>query len=113
MTAPAVTTPASGSTLTTDFEMMRIVAASTAHRSEEIRALLCGFISRMNAVPQSVWGGMAAARFSEVVQRWNAESTRLCRSLDDIAETVRRNESELRAAADQHARHIADVTASL
>lgn len=108
-----MTTPASGAALTTDFELMRAVAASTADRNEEIRALLGGFISRMNAVPQSVWGGMAAIRFREVVERWNAESTRLCRSLTDIAETIRRNENELRAAADHHARHIADVTGAL
>ncbi len=91
---------------------MRAVAASTTDRNEEIRSLLGGFISRMTAVPQSVWGGMAAVRFKEVVQRWNEESTRLYRSLDDIAETIRRNESELRAAADHHARHISVVTGS-
>lgn len=108
-----VTTPASGATLTTDFELMRAVAASTADRTEEIRSLLGGFISRMNAVPQSVWGGLAAMRFRDVVQRWNAESTRLCQSLSDIADTIRQNEGALRAAAERHARHIADVTGAL
>lgn len=108
-----VTSPASGATLTTDFELMRAVAASTADRTEELRSLLGGFISRMNAVPQSVWGGMAAMRFRDVVERWNAESARLCQSLSDIADTIRQNEGDLRAAADLHARHISDVTGAL
>lgn len=108
-----MTTSTPGATLTTDFELMRAVAASTADRSEEIRSLLGGFISRMNAVPQSVWGGMAAMRFKDVVQRWNAESTRLCQSLSGIAETIRRNEFDLRAAADLHARHITGVNGAL
>lgn len=92
---------------------MRAVAASTADRTEAIRSLLGGFISRMNAVPQSVWGGMAAMRFRDVVQRWDAESTRLCQSLSDIADTIRQNEGDLRAAAELHARRIGDVTGAL
>jgi len=102
-----------GAALTTDFDLMRSVAASTLSRNDEIRSLLGGFIARMDAVPQSVWGGIAAARFKEVVQRWNGESTRLCHSLAEIAETIQRNEGELRAAADHHAQHIADVTSHL
>lgn len=92
---------------------MRAVAASTADRTEAIRSLLGGFISRMNTVPQSVWGGMAAMRFRDVVQRWDAESTRLCQSLSDIADTIRQNEGDLRAAAELHARHIGDATGAL
>jgi len=105
--------PVTGPALTADFDLMRSVAASTLNRTEEIRSLLQGFISRMDSVPQSVWGGMAAARFKEVMQRWNAESTRLCQSLADIAETIQRNERDLRIAADQHARHIGSVTGHL
>ncbi len=93
--------------------MMRAVAATTSSRSEEIRSLLQGFISRVDAVPSSVWGGLAAARFKEVVQQWNAESTRLCHSLTEIAETIRRNEHDLRTATDQHAQRVGAVTAHL
>ncbi len=100
-------------TLSTDFDLMRSVAAATDSRNEEIRSLLNGFISRMDAVPPSVWGGPAAARFREVVQRWNAESTKLSRALAGIAETIRHNERELRDAAQSHAQRISDATAHL
>ena len=86
-------------TLSTDFELMRSVAAATDGRNEDIRALLQGFISRMDAVPPSVWGGPAAARFKDVVQRWNSESAKLSHALAGIADTIRHNERELREAA--------------
>lgn len=105
--------PIAGTALTTDFDLMRSVAASTSARSDEIGSLLQGFISRMDAVPPSVWGGLAAARFREVVQRWNTESERLCRSLAEIAETIRRNEHELRAAAEHHAERLGNVASQL
>ena len=100
-------------TLSTDFDLMRSVAAATDSRNEEIRSLLNGFISRMDAVPPSVWGGPAAARFKEVVQRWNTESTKLSHALAGIAETIRHNERELRDAAQSHAQRISDATAHL
>ena len=37
--------------LTTDFALMRDVAAATDNRSAEIRALLSAFIGRLGAVP--------------------------------------------------------------
>lgn len=101
------------STLSTDFDLMRSAAAATDSRNEEIRVLLQEFISRMDAVPPSVWGGRAAARFQEVVQQWNAESTRLSHALAGIAETIRHSERELREAAQLHAQRISDVTAQL
>lgn len=100
-------------TLSTDFDLMRSVAATTDSRNEEIRSLLNGFISRMDEVPPSVWGGPAAARFKEVVQRWNTESTKLSHALAGIAETIRHNERELRDAAQSHAQRISDATAHL
>jgi WXG100 family type VII secretion target len=95
------------STLSTDFELMRSVAATTDARNEEIRVMLQAFIGRMSSVPGSVWGGLAAARFKDVVDRWNAESTRLYHVLHAIAETIRRNEATLRDAGQNHAHHIA------
>ena len=96
-------------TLSTDFELMRSVAAATDGRNEDIRALLQGFISRMDAVPPSVWGGPAAARFKDVVQRWNSESAKLSHALAGIADTIRHNERELREAAHAHAQTIASA----
>lgn len=94
-------------TLSTDFELMRSVADTTDARNEEIRAMLQGFIGRITAVPVSVWGGLAAARFKDVVDRWNAESTRLYHVLHTIAETIRHNEAALREAGHDHAHRIA------
>ncbi len=100
-------------TLSTDFDLMRSVAATTDGRNDEIRILLQGFISRMEGVPPSVWGGPAAARFKQVVQRWNTESTRLSQALAGIAETIRQNERELREAAQSHAQRISDTATHL
>lgn len=94
------------STLNTDFDLMRAVAAATDARNEEIRAALQVFIGRMRGVPQTVWAGTAAARFQQVVDRWNSESLRLHQALREIAETIRFNERALREAADEHSRHI-------
>ena len=96
-----------GDALSTDFDLMRSVAATIDTRNEEIRATLQAFIGRLGSVPPSVWGGMAASRFKEVVQRWNAESMKLHHALHGIAETIRYNEVGLRDAADDHARYIA------
>jgi WXG100 family type VII secretion target len=93
-------------TLSADFDMMHSAAATTDTRNEEIRAMLQAFIGRMSSVPSSVWGGAAAARFKEVVDRWNVESMKLHRALHSIAETIRHNEAALRAAAESHAHRI-------
>jgi WXG100 family type VII secretion target len=108
-----VSAPAGGNTLSTDFDLMRSVAATTDTRNEEIRAMLQAFIGRMSSVPPSVWGGAAAARFRDVVDRWNAESLKLHHALHGIAETIRYNESALREAADNHAHHIATAGGNL
>lgn len=100
-------------TLSADFDLMRAAAAAADARNDEIRALLHGFISRMESVPPTVWGGTAAARFKSVVAHWNNESNRLSNALAGIADTIRNNEHELRAAAQLHAQRIADVTAGL
>lgn len=100
-------TPAGANTLSTDFDLMRAAAAATDIRNEEIRALLQAFIGRMRDVPPGVWAGAAAARFQEVVDRWNTESMKLHRALQGIAETIRCNERALREAADNHSGHIA------
>nr|WP_197382530.1 WXG100 family type VII secretion target [Mycolicibacterium mengxianglii] len=99
--------------LSTDFALMRTAAQATDARSAEIRALLNGCINRLTAVPPAVWGGAAAARFKDVVDRWNTESVRLCHSLDGIAATIRHNEQTLREAGRQHAEQISAVAAEL
>ena len=105
MTAP--------NTLSTDFDLMRSVAAATEARNEEIRAMLQTFIGSMSSVPPSVWGGIAAARFKEVVDRWNAESLRLYHVLHTIAETIRHNAATLQEAGQNHANHIAAAGGNL
>lgn len=75
--------------------------------------MLQAFIGHMSGVPQSVWGGMAASRFKDVVHRWNAESMKLHEALHGIAETIRVNEVALRDAAENHALHIGAVTGNL
>ncbi len=102
-----------GGALTTDFELMCAVAAETDTRNEELRALLQSFIGRMSAVPPSVWGGAAALRFREVVDRCNTESLRLHASLQRIAETIRGNERVLREAGENHAHRIGAASADL
>jgi ESAT-6 family protein len=104
---------ATSNTLSTDFELMRAVAEATEARNDEIRAMLQAFIGRMGSVPPSVWGGLAAARFKDVVDRWNAESTRLYRVLHTIAETIRHNEATLQEAGQDHAHHIAAAGGNL
>jgi ESAT-6 family protein len=100
-------------TLSTDFDLMRSVADTTDARNEEIGAMLQAFIGRISSVPQSVWGGLAAARFKDVVDRWNAESMRLYHVLHTIAETIRHNETVLQEAGQNHADHIAAVGGNL
>ncbi len=103
-----MTTPAGGS-LNTDFDLMTAVAGKIDARNEEIRAMLQSFIGRMISVPPSVWGGVAATRFQEVVDRWKAESTKLHLALQEIAETMRLNERALREAAESHSHQIGAV----
>lgn len=99
-----MTTP---NTLSADFDVMRAVAAATDVRNEEIRSMLQAFVGRMRAVPPSVWSGLAAARFQDVLDRWNAESVNLHHALARIAETIRINERALREVAEAHSHHIA------
>lgn len=108
-----VSAPTGGNALSTDFDLMRSVAAAIDTRNEEIRAGLQAFIGRMSGVPQSVWGGMAASRFKDVVHRWNAESMKLHQALHGIAETIRYNEVALRDAAEDHALHIGAAAGNL
>lgn len=92
--------------LNTDLELMTAVAGKIDVRNDEIRSMLQSFIGRMVAVPPSVWGGVAAARFRDVVDRWNTESTKLHIALQGIAETMRVNERSLREAAETHSHQI-------
>ncbi|CDO87111.1 WXG100 family type VII secretion target [Mycobacterium triplex] len=108
-----MSTPTGANTLSTDFGLMRSVAGTTDTRNEEIRAMLQAFIGRMSSVPPSVWGGLAAARFKDVVERWNAESLRLYQVLHTIADTIRHNEATLQAAGQNHAHHIGVAGAEL
>ena len=107
-----MTTPQGGS-LNTDFDLMSAVANQTDARNEEIRAMLQSFIGRMSTVPPSVWGGVAASRFREVVDRWNAESLKLNASLQRIAETIRLNQQTLREAGETHSYRIGAVASEL
>ena len=107
-----MTTPGGGP-LTTDFELMSAVASKTDSRNEEIRAMLQSFIGRMTSVSPSVWGGVAAVRFRDVVERWNAESAKLHAALQRIAETIRNNERTLREAGESHSHQIGSVATNL
>ena len=104
---------ATPNTLSTDFDLMRSVADTTDARNDEIRAMLLAFIGRMSAVRPAVWGGLAAARFKDVMDRWNAESLRLYHVLHTIADTIRHNEATLREAGQNHAHHIAAAGGNL
>jgi WXG100 family type VII secretion target len=107
-----MTNPA-GAALNTDLDLMTAVAGKIDARNEEVRAMLGSFIGQMTSVPPSVWGGAAAARFRDVVERWNAESMKLHTALARIAETMRLNEHALRDAAEAHSARIAATTAAL
>lgn len=104
---------AAPNTLSTDFDLMRSVAATTDARNEEIRAMLQAFIGRMGGVPPSAWSGLAATRFKDVIERWNAESMQLYHALHAIADTIRHNAATLQEAAQRHADHIAAAGGSL
>ena len=108
-----MSTPVGGSTLSADFDLMRSVAGVIETRNEEIRTTLQAFIGRMSNVPPSVWGGAAAARFKDVVHRWNAESMKLHQALYSIAETIRHNEAALREAAENHAHRVGSAGGNL
>jgi WXG100 family type VII secretion target len=99
--------------LNTDFDLMRSVAGTTDARNEEIRAMLQAFIGRMGGLPPSAWGGLAAARFKEVIERWNAESLKLYHVLHTIADTIRHNAATLQEAGQNHANHIAAAGGNL
>ncbi|HKV20053.1 MAG TPA: WXG100 family type VII secretion target [Mycobacterium sp.] len=106
-------TTSAGGSLSTDLDLMTAVAGKIDARNEEIRAMLQSFIGRMVSVPPSVWGGVAAARFRDVVDRWNGESTKLHAALQRIAETMRVNERSLREASDSHSHQIGAVGTTL
>jgi WXG100 family type VII secretion target len=108
-----LSTPVGANTLSTDFDLMLSVAGVTDARNEEIRVMLQAFIGRVASVPPSVWGGLAAVRFKDVVDRWNAESTRLYHVLAAIADTIRYNETALREAGQNHAHRIAATGGAL
>lgn len=95
--------------LNTDFDLMHAVAGQIDNRNEDIRAMLAAFIGRMGSVPPSVWGGAAALRFREVVDRWNAEALSLHTALARISDTIRLNERTLREAGESHSQQIAAV----
>lgn len=101
------------SALNTDLELMHTVSGQIDARNEEIRAMLGAFLGRMCSVPASVWGGAAAVRFRDVVDRWNTESMTLHTALERIAETIRLNEFTLREAADGHSHQIGTVSNQL
>lgn len=103
----------SANALSTDFDLMRSVAGTTDARNDEIRAMLQAFVGRMNGVPPSAWGGLAAARFKDVMERWNDESLRLYHALSTIADTIRHNAATLQEAGQNHAHHIAAAGAEL
>jgi len=107
-----MTTPLGGA-LNTDFELMAAVAATIEGRNEDIRAMLQSFIGRMSDVPPTVWGGAAATRFRDVVDRWNAEALKLHTALSRIAETMRSNQQTLTAAADAHSHRIGATASTL
>ena len=75
--------------------------------------MLQSFIGRMTSVPPSVWGGVAATRFRDVVDRWNAESVKLHAALQRIAETIRYNEQTLRESSETHSHQIGSVATTL
>lgn len=95
--------------LGTDFDVMTSVAGRIDVLNDEVRAMLQTFIQKVSSVPSSVWGGAAAVRFRDVVDRWNGESLTLHTSLSRIAETIRTNERTLRAAAEAHAQRLGTV----
>jgi WXG100 family type VII secretion target len=101
------------SALNTDLELMHSVSGQIDARNQEVRAMLGTFMGRMCSVPASVWGGAAAVRFRDVVDRWNAESMALHTALERIAETIRLNEHILREAADGHSQQIGTVSNQL
>jgi WXG100 family type VII secretion target len=103
-----MTSPAGGS-LNTDLELMTAVAGKIDVRNDEIRGMLQSFIGRMTSVPPSVWGGVAATRFRDVVDRWNTQSLKLHVALQEIAQTIRFNERALGEAAESHSHQIGAV----
>jgi WXG100 family type VII secretion target len=107
-----MSSPGTGS-LTTDFDLMRDVAAKIDGRNGEIQAMLQGFIGRMTNVPPSVWGGNAATAFKGVVDRWHVESVKLQKALQGISETIRANERVLREAGESHSQQLGAIAQNL
>jgi WXG100 family type VII secretion target len=99
--------------LGTDFDVMTTAAGRIDGVNDDIRAMLQTFIGRMSSVPPSVWGGAAALRFRDVVDRWNGESLKLHTALQRIAETIRYNERTLREAAEGHSQQLSAVADTL
>ncbi len=99
--------------LGTDFDVMTAAAGRIDVVNDDIRAMLQAFIGRMSSVPPSVWGGAAALRFRDVVDRWNGESLKLHTALQRIAETIRYNERTLREAAEGHSQQVGAVANTL
>lgn len=102
-----VSTPAGTTALHADFDAMHAIAAAIDAGNGEIRGMLQGFVGRIRAVPPSVWSGLAAVRFHEVLDRWNTEALNLHHALARIAETIRGNERVLRDVAEAHSHRIA------
>ena len=73
--SPGLTGP-----LGTDFDVMTSVAGRIDVLNDDVRAMLQTFIGKMSSVPPSVWGGAAAVRFRDVVDRWNGECGKESRS---------------------------------
>lgn len=113
MSTPSIPPPSETSALATDLDLMVAVAGRTDARNDELRAMLTSFIAAMSSVPSTVWGGLAAVRFREVVERWNGESVRLHAALTRIAETIRDNERVLRTVGESHSQRIDSVAAGL
>ncbi|BBY32905.1 WXG100 family type VII secretion target [Mycolicibacter minnesotensis] len=102
-----MSTPAGTTTLHADFDVMHTVAAAIDTGNAEIRGMLQGFVGRIRAVPPSVWSGLAAVRFHDILDRWNTEALNLHHALAGIAETIRGNERVLRDVAEAHSQRIA------
>ena len=58
-----MSTPTGGNALSTDFDLMRSVAAAIDTRNEEIRATLQAFIGRMSGVPRIGLGRHGGSAF--------------------------------------------------
>ncbi|MCV7194521.1 WXG100 family type VII secretion target [Mycolicibacterium brumae] len=106
-------TPPGDAGLRSDLTLMKTVADLADARSADLALLLGQFGAAMQAVPDSVWGGPAAAEFKNVMTRWNLEARALTTALTAIATTLRANTSGLRAAGGAHSDLIARAAVEL